>query len=288
VVGIAFVLLAPLGLLGGPGNDAVAPAPQSSTAGLHIPTPTVGPNATVCNPHPYHYALQFTAVSTTSNPHNGCGLSVEAVYHGWAGINGQIQTPTSVVSMSGADHAVGWIGMYWLAQDTWIQIGWYTGIVGIGTTTDCQPGICVRRSGSYGLYVEAQRGSDYSIYDFSHLAPGGRVTYRIERHQDPGCWSVYYNYNVFAASFCGFPSAGGAFVVNELYNPSGSSHMPRSEFGVASRGTNQTLRLRGANGWVDWTTAVKTRQVDERGNPAGRNYNMSGIHSYWNVLTFES
>ena len=57
--------------------------------------------------------------------------------------------------------------------------------------------------------------------------------------------------------------------------------MPYSIFGTATTGTNSTLRLRGASGWGDWTSAVSTATVDSRPN-----YYYSYYQKWYHFLTY--
>jgi hypothetical protein len=244
----------------------------------------------------YHYAFQFTSHSTYQD-HTGCANP--DLYGGWIGVDGQIQTPTAVPTLdSSQDHDAGWMGVYWIgangAKDTWLQIGWYTGIIA-NTLGSCQPTLCVQRTGSFGLYVEYQKanGTVYHVYDKSSLGLGGHVTYRVQYAPTlgSGCWTAYYNYSTVAATVCGLPTSGPIWVVNELDNNSGLANMASSEFGTATPGTNETLRLFGAQGYQDWNQkllAGGTGEIDERGFPPSDNYIMSASKLYWDLHTSQN
>jgi hypothetical protein len=267
--------------------------PAVSTISRPPPVSPSSTAATVCTHGAYHYAMQYTATDTASL-HDGC---ITNIYSGWIGVNGQIQTPAAVPALdSGRDHDIGWLGAVFYGSTTsWLQIGWYTGIIGDGVTPGCQVGHCVQRSGNFGIYVESKSPSGaYAVYDLGALSPGQNVTYRVEYRPDAGagCWEAFYNYSVSGMYSCGQPTSGNMQAVHELYNGSGSAHMGTSWFGTSAAGTNQTLRLKSGSGsYQDWDQTLTTRGTrtsDERGNAAGHNYVGSASKLWWYFTTYQS
>ena len=280
-------------LVAAPAMPASA-APASAAVTISKPPPLApsGTGVAACDSTPYHYAYQYTA-SDTASRHDGCAYNV---YSGWIGVDGQIQTPGTAPSLTaGRDHDLGWLGaVFYGSRTSWLQIGWYTGVISDGTP-GCPVGHCVQRSGSYGIYVESMSPTGaYAVYDKGALSLGQKVTYRVEYRPSAGagCWEAYYNYNVSAMYSCGQPGSGSMQAVHELYDGSGNAHMGTSWFGTAATGTNQTLRLKNGSGsYEDWDqslTAHGTRTVDDRNESAGHRYVISSAKLWWNFTTYQN
>lgn len=212
----------------------------------------------------YDYAFQYTGTAAAfyhlpTCPHNG--------YFGWVGVNGQVVTPSHFPNLGGSstNHSIGWLGVSF--DDTpgpmgssWAQEGWYAGcLAGQGQQ------ICT--SGSVMDYYDEQydAGNDaYYVFDNGTLSDGSGHIIRIEYSPGDKCWYEYFNYSTLEDSLCsvqGGPIPGSAAMeaTSEVWSGNGGTiEMPKTVYGYSSPGTNSTLRIKGAAGWVNWTSSLST------------------------------
>jgi len=213
----------------------------------------------------YHYAGQITS-HTDGFTH----CAVSNGYFGWAGVNGQITTPSQNISLPDftIDHTLGWIGAQFNSDLTWFQTGWFTGTIA-ADTANCTFLSCVRRNGSYGRYVENISPSGISILDYGTVALGSSTTSRVVYNGSSGCWEVWLTYSGgYVQLDCNEPTSGEMVATSEmLSNSGGFVTLPTAKFGTSNPNTNQALRLLGANGFEPWDTVLLawyTERFDER------------------------
>jgi hypothetical protein len=236
----------------------------------------------------YDYAFQFTSVVNSHFYHPGdCAFSND-YYFGWIGINSRVIAPSHFPSLSSVpqdSHSLGWIGVEF-SDGGWIQIGWIAGCIAWSQTSQS---VCALNG--LKLYdeelnhtsptcnVQHPPDSCYGAHDLGALAYNSSDIYEIY-YVGNGCWRVNKNYNVQIpySPFCGFPGSGTMLTVAEVadvtpYPPGprpGGIEMPVTTFGYSSPRTNDTLRIQGANGFVDWTNNLSsyyTSWYDERNCP---------------------
>lgn len=192
---------------------------------------------------------QITSVRDKWGPCPGTRL-----YYGWSGISGKITVPTTVGSLpsysSVQASSRGVIGLRF-ANGSDIQVGWR-----ISATSPNKIFTQVRIH--YG-----PTGQTFTIIGRA-LARGSSSIYRIAPNASCGCFQIYERYgewltNVSYRSLGGWTGAAYAFNISLAWGG-----MLTSYFGDGRRGTNDTLRLRGANGFVDWTPSVGTMRIDRR------------------------
>jgi hypothetical protein len=207
----------------------------------------------------YDYAIQLTSTSAGSyNPRTGCPYQIPH-YFGWVGINGQIFTPSAFPYLGGRsdNHSGGWIdvsfGVCGTCQGNWIQVGWNGG---------CLPRFC--DSNQIGLYVETQFTVNgvpiLSEDNDGSLSNSSADIYSIEYYGN-GNWEVFDHYNNLLRSYINLPGSGLMEAGGEVCCDNSSPHpvqMPVQYIGYSSPGTNNTLRIKGANGYVDWTPTLST------------------------------
>lgn len=226
---------------------------------------------------PYHYAIQWTAEGSAVYHHPNCCLY--AAYYGWIGVNSQITTPDHFPQMNDAnrDHANGKVGLYFnecVGQlCSFIEHGWFAGTFGeIGGGGSCGQN-CVRRTTSYGTYVERlDMGSgQYDVHESQTPNLGEAIIYRIERSGIVlNCWNVYIRYNQFVDQYCQLPTGAAPLVGSESYDwppPGAAVEMPLSNYGWWNPNTNNALRIKGAQGYEPWDAVLFTRDTaryDER------------------------
>jgi len=212
----------------------------------------------------YAYAGQYTSQSATSDT-----CFDTSGYFGWAGIDGAVTTPaTYPAPLDSFDHNLGTLNAQFSvgsSSNFWIQIGWMFGAVGPGQCTQTNPTCLISRS-NYSLYFETNDPDGYySIAKVSNLSLSTSVTYRVQYASTDGCWHAYYNYNTQVSTYwCNYPTSGEMGAWNEIYSNVNYVQMPISDFGSSTPNTNSTLRLLGASGWRDWTSAATTTTVQNR------------------------
>jgi hypothetical protein len=153
----------------------------------------------------------------------------------------------------------------------WIQTGYYTGTVGIPIGGCPRTYYCIRRATGYGLYFEFLLGNENQDYDVEIVpagTPWAALTHKILRIDhytstaNPYCFVVYRDYNVAVKTVCtnvynGYIQTGSPGVWNEAQSVySASIAWPAAFYGSTNPGTNNTIRVRGANGWQDWNTSL--------------------------------
>lgn len=269
----------------------VGPGAQAAPARHFTMTRPFGAGGQDCG---YHYAGMITTTTNVGAEHwtTQCSgpqtTSNFTPYYGWAGIEGQIQTPptNTAIGALDADHQAGWIGINF-ANGGWIQIGWFRGTVG------CDASHQVSYSGTgYHMDIEVVNDANaaatcvgYSIVNQSPLSLGGTVSYRIE--YTSGCWDVFYG-AAHPVHRCDLqPISGFAEMENELYGGD-DTVMPSSDFGVASSSSASALRLKGAGGWVPWTTTIShgTEEHDWRGRTDNEKTVVSAYSTWWHMKTY--
>lgn len=130
------------------------------------------------------------------------------------------------------------------------------------------------------------------MFDISGLGFSSNITYRIQFDAGTGCWFAYYNYNTLAATFCSYAEVSGRMdAMAESYASSpGTTGMALTFFGADAGGTNQTLRLKGAAGYQDWTTSLlagSTALVDDR-TDTPRSFWRSAYRSHWYFKSYSN
>lgn len=209
-----------------------------------------------------HHAGMFTATAASSYDGSPCN-SPKTRYYGWQGVNGIIYTPASFARMDPAqDHQNGWLGMVLNNSHAGMQIGWYRGTIGCGST--------FMQSNDYHMYVELIPDTTdpsgcgvpgYRIIDLGALKPGEGIIYRINYHAASKAWLIYHHYNTlaFTVPATGYfaPTSGAAEVENEVVDNSGTANMAPSTFGSPLTPSNAELRLlAGSGAWVPWSDHI--------------------------------
>ncbi len=123
------------------------------------------------------------------------------------------------------------------------------------------------------LYDEERTpAGNYTIHPDGALSLNTADIYSIE-YAGSGSWNIFDHYNHLITNVTGFPGSGAPAVgseVNNSYSPGSNIEMPYTYYGYGTRGTNNTLRIKGANGYVDWTTTLSsggTADYDESNCP---------------------
>jgi hypothetical protein len=178
------------------------------------------------------------------------------------GVDGRIKTPAALPSNLGTDdHSLGFLNAGFNNLQAWLSVGWMIGYLGDPT------GSHISSYNQYRLYFEQQYPNNGIFYvrDVSALALTGQVNYRIE-YKGGGCWETFYNDTVSADFSCHYPISGSMSATNETGNGGTGTYssMPESWFGSSTPNTNATMRLKGATGWADWASTVKTSSVQYR------------------------
>ncbi len=241
----------------------------------------------------YGWMNQYTS-SAPGYYNYPASCSLNSPYYGWLGIDGEIDTPTSVTPLtdSNTQHDLGHIAMafdsYGPLGSSQIQIGFYTGRVS-DATAGCQYGHCVSKAGSYGLYLETYYAPTkaYSVYSYGDYALNHGVIFRIEHDHTNGCWDTYSNYSFLLSVDCEFPQSGAGYMAREIEAPGYAGSVPTANFGSATAGTNNALRLHNATTWEPWDTGLAaqgTATSDLRNTTPP--YYLSPYANYYHVKTF--
>ena len=199
----------------------------------------------------YHYAYEGTVINGAGGWYHPptCGGDP---YYGWAGINAQIAYPSTYPYVGSTNnHSAGWIGMTF-SNGSWVQEGWYIG---------CAGGHC--RTRDMGRYTEVNNvpAAFYELIDWDTAPLGGSSIFEI-RPNSSGCWTLYFDYSTAKKTYCSLPTSGQAEAVAEIYTYDGNSvTMGPTAWGYSNPNTNNALRIRGANGWVAWTTSLSSGQT---------------------------
>jgi len=178
-------------------------------------------------------------------------------------MDGQISYPSQYPYLGNQNnHSAGWIGIAF-SDGGWVQEGWYEGCIG---------GSC--RTRNLGRYTEVMNGSTgfYEFKDWDTAPLAGSSIFLIE-YAGSGCWHLYLDYSVLKETYCSLPGSGVPEAVSEVYSGDGSSvSMPVTVYGYSDPNTNNALRIKGASGFVPWTSSLSSGQTgyyDERsGQPA--------------------
>lgn len=234
----------------------------------------------------FHMSQQWTAQSGYGGFYHPPSSWQNHAYAGWAGIDGQIVTPTHFPNLGGttSSHSVGWIEHSFAMQhaytDSWFQIGWLAGCVSGG-------GVAVCGTTGLKLYDERYNATTglYNVYDDGALGYNAADTYRVE-HLSDTCWYAYKSYNVLVRQDCTFPSSGVAVVSSEVYSSNGVAvEMPTTFYGYSNPNTNNALRIKGGNGYVPWSGTLssgETSDYDERSSsPDYWISTLSPYNHYW-------
>ena len=156
------------------------------------------------------------------------------------------------------------MGAEWAGVTRWLQIGSYTGSLGVGSTCP-KFGKCISRNQEYGWYAENQSLLGYSIYDYGRALQGTTTTSRVVYNSASGCWETYLTYSgsLVLQDCTGEPATGSMWALLEVYINSGyQAHIPTYVFGTSNPNTNQAMRLHGANGWEPWDTSLTAQTTD--------------------------
>jgi hypothetical protein len=209
------------------------------------------------------------------------------VYGGWNGVDGQLQTPSSNITLGNywVDHEAGWLGALWSFPVYSMQTGWYTGTVSNEAVGYCHTGTCVQRNGNYGRFVEnTEPGGFYSVWDYGSAGLGSVVTSRVVYNGQDGCWEAYITYSgLLKGQDCSEPATGVMMATAEMKAGSGTApYLPLAYFGTSNPNTDQAMRLHGANGWEPWDTSLVaqyTERFDEHGYTP--KYVYHALYSYY-------
>lgn len=157
--------------------------------------------------------------------------------------------------------------MVWLTTPAWIQIGWAAGCVGSEPQVQCF-------NSSPGLFEELlYPNGTYSVTSDGSLAYSSADTYRIEYYPSTAVWKVFDNYNHWLRDVTDMPTSGAPTISTEVFNGNTPGHaveMPLTTFGSSNPNTNAGMRIKGANGWVVWSTSLSshyTTKYDESNCP---------------------
>jgi hypothetical protein len=215
--------------------------------------------------HPYHYAREYTAYASGLYGHSDIPCCLPQEYEGWAGVNGQITSPTHTPRLNSYqfDHANGFIDVNFSQGVGFLSVGWFVGTFGGG-------GQFVSAT-TPNKYIEIQLLNGTYVADVvgGPLAPGEAVIYRINRAPEPNCWKVYVYYNQFVDYVCGLANSGAPQATSEVYQVTAGpgNEMAQSNWGWSNPNTNNALRLNGSAGWEPWDTTLiarTTAHYDER------------------------
>lgn len=246
---------------------------------------------------PYDYAFQYTAGQAGTYHDPACAPTA---YFGWIAVNGQVQTPSHFPSLgtnaTNDNHSAGWLGMAFndtpgpLGHSN-VQEGWYAGCVG-------GRGMILCDSASTGLYGYDERYfaqiDDYNIFSAGALSYNSAHIDRIE-WDGSHCWVVFKNYNVFQDQMCDsayppgqVPRSGEPQATSETVTADQSCvEMPATVYGYSSPNTNNALRIKGAAGYVPWTSTLShggTIDWDERnGSPTGVTTNLTVLNADYKI-----
>jgi hypothetical protein len=215
----------------------------------------------------YHYAGQLTALDNTFTQ---CGTTRE--YQGWNGVDGQLQTPATLASLGNyqTDHSIGLLSAQLANDKYWLQLGWYTGIIGGPPPPNCVYPSCTWRGVTYGYYVENMSPAGYTVEDFGQAPLNSGRTSDLIYNASSGCWEAYLTYggNMSMQDCYESVDSGAMWVTTEMESSSGvAAGMPLTYFGASNSGTNQALHVHGGAGWVSWNGSLSsygTEAFDER------------------------
>jgi len=235
----------------------------------------------------YLYAGQITAHGNTTSHTCFWGSSP---YYGWAGVDGQIVAPATFPTHTAPAsqwHVADWLGMDFLDGGEWIQVGYNAGC--IGHCTKCEP--CINDQSSLHEYLESSEpGGYYLLLDQGSVGLSSGTTFRVDYFQ--GCWEAFDHYNALITFWCGdgFATSAAAHASMELWDETdvdGSASNSPATFGTNALGTNQTMRLKGGGGYVDWTSTIPqgTATKDMR-TSSPRSTWWSPYHTYWYFITY--
>lgn len=219
----------------------------------------------------YDNAVQWTAVSSAFY-HPGTGCFGDNAYFGWVGIDGAIKTPAHFPNIYNdtSNHSNGWMEMMFTNPAGWIQIGWLGGCLINGTTYTCgdPPNIV--------LYDESVSTATYPptvvVSADGNLAFSATDTYRVEYYPQYSNWEIFDQYNnlirtIYFSWVSGAPTIAGEVCNCNQPPPIQEIEMPVTVFGSSNPYTNSGLRIKGANGYVPWTSSLSsytTSWYDER------------------------
>lgn len=235
----------------------------------------------------YLYAYQVTAHGNSTS--HSCGLATTP-YYGWAGVDGAVVTPAMFPTHSAPAlkwHVADWLTVEYSTTEDWIQVGYVAGCT--GSCAACT--LCINDQSNFHEYVESLEPSEYYLLlDLGTTALGTGTTFRID--YSSSCWEAFDQYNSLITYWCdpGYPSAGDMSAGMELFDEDGTdgtaSHSPAT-FGTNAGGTNQTLRLMGGGGWVDWTSTIpQGTATEDMRYSSPRSTWWSPYHTYWNFITY--
>lgn len=225
-------------------------------------------------PNETHWVAQWTSVASTFSHGPATGYPYRNGYYGWVGIDGEVDFPNYVPYLGSGgglcSHSSGQLGFY-LGDGSWVQTGWYSGCFIL-----VDPPVC--RYITLGGYVEKRNvgTNTYNVFDVSPnspVSPGSAIIFMIE--WGGGCWNTYWMYNVSTGGLCSpIPSSGEAWAGAEVHTHNQNTYveMPLQYFGNSNPYTNNGLRIKGANGFVPWTTSLSsyyTSMYDEANGAQG-------------------
>ena len=265
-----------------------------ATASFQLSAPTVAfanCGATVAG---FHYVYQGTALNGYGglyNPPNCVGQGGH-VYYGWIGVNGLITYPSHYPDLANNpyhNHSLGYLGIVF-SNGSWLQEGWFAG---------CLNEVSCEYSG-LGRYTEIYDPGGpipFQFTDWTQLGNyptpfSGSSIFRVE-YAGTSCWNMYLDYSDLKRQYCSLSISGQPQATSEVLTNDGSSvEMPTTLYGYPALNTNSTLRIKGANGWVNWTTTLSshtTGYYDERsgqpgcGTPPCLYYNIQYVYMYYDL-----
>lgn len=214
-------------------------------------------------------------------------------YYGWLGVDGEVDAPPSVTPLSSPEgqHDLGHVAMVFdelgPLGNTQMQVGFYTGTIALDPT-NCTVGTCVRRSGSYGLYLESYDAPTdaYSVFSYGGYGLSQPVVFRIQYDAVSGCYKVYSFYSNLFSTDCRPPVSGMSYMARETAGFYGGS-LPTANFGNSNASTNNALHVHNARTWEVWDTGLiahGTARSDLRNTPPP--YYVSPYVNYYHIKTF--
>jgi len=252
------------------------------------------PLQTNCSTTDIHWALQWTS-SSAHSIYPGTQCPFYDAYHGWVGINSRIVTPSHFPQLvATGNHSVGAIAVSF-GDGGWIRIGWLAGCI----NWPASPYVCSNTA--LTLFDDEYRvtgctANCYTINSDGPLGYSASAIYEIY-YLGSGSWRINKNYNVAVRTVAGFPGSGAMVVGSEVegtFSPNSPVEMPYTTFGYSSPGTDSTLRIKGASGWVDWTPGINGHQLttyDEHNCPSASScpssppYYLSVLNANYNLQT---
>jgi hypothetical protein len=93
------------------------------------------------------------------------------------------------------------------------------------------------------------------IVSYGNWALNFPVIFRLQYDASVDCWNVYSLYSNWLATYCNAPVSGLADMARET-NHSYYGTLPVANFGNATSGSNNALRLHNATAWEVWDSTL--------------------------------